>query len=131
MKTKLIIGALCWSGSEDRMTACRETWVRDAVTCPVITFMFFTGGAKCVFLKGDILYLPCEDDFEHIIQKTKGFMAYALKNYDFDYLFHCDDDTYVAIDRLLSVLSSNRHYVGGDVGNYASGGGGIFLPTEQ
>ena len=49
---------------------------------------------------------------------------------DWDYLFKCDDDTYVSIPRLLAYDLAGRDYVGAEwqlrVG-YGSGGAGYFL----
>ena len=50
-----------------------------------------------------------------------------------DYLFKCDDDTYVSIPRLLAYDTASRDYIGAewkpDV-KYASGGAGYFLSRK-
>jgi len=51
-------------------------------------------------------------------QKTRWFCAWAIANCEFDYLFKCDDDTYVCLERLLASPRGAK-YVGHDLGGYA------------
>ena len=37
---------------------------------------------------------------------------YALEHYDFDWLFKCDDDTWLALDRLESLCDGRYDLVG-------------------
>lgn len=60
-------------------------------------------------------------------QRTRQFCRWALESQQFDYLFKCDDDTYVAVDRLAAIDLCGRDYVGRDLGGWASGGAGYFL----
>jgi len=63
------------------------------------------------------------------IANRVGLVPYAINWDDWQYLFKCDDDTYVAVARLLAYDIAGRDYIGGDwtrgVG-FASGGGGYF-----
>ena len=83
------------------------------------------------------LALPCPDDYASLPQRTLWFCRWALEEGGrgkgeggWDYLFKCDDDTYVSIPRLLSYDLRGRDYVGAEwrpgVG-YGSGGAGYFL----
>jgi FkbM family methyltransferase len=76
------------------------------------------------------LYLPCSDEYESLPEKVGQFCRWALENRDFDYLFKCDDDTYVRLDRLRQVIPNDHDYVGAEWTpgvNYASGGAGYLL----
>jgi hypothetical protein len=106
------------------------------------------------------LALPCPDDYPSLPQRTAWFCRWALNlpspsavlsggrgaggegallpspsgrgagGEGWDYLFKCDDDTYVSIPRLKAYDLAGRDYVGAEwkpgVG-YASGGAGYFL----
>ena len=101
------------------------------------------------------LACPCPDDYPSLPQRTLWFCRWALGAGSreqgawsktgpllaslpapssllpaWDYLFKCDDDTYVSIPRLLAYDLADRDYVGAEwrpgVG-YGSGGAGYFL----
>ena len=40
-----------------------------------------------------------------------AFYQYALEHYDFDWLFKCDDDTWLALDRLESLCDGRYDLV--------------------
>ena len=129
---RILIGAL--SGSSPRLAhrreACRRTWFtgvggREGVDC---LFLMGDPGLSKPDLRGDELWLPCPDDYASLPQKTHLFCLWALASAEFEYLFKCDDDTYVCLDRLLQV-PSGLDYCGWKLGkrNYASGGAGYLL----
>ena len=60
----------------------------------------------------------CPDDYASLPQKTRGFCRWALANAEFEYLFKCDDDTYICLDRLLAV-PSGLDYCGWKLGSPA------------
>ncbi len=122
----LIIGALSARAYEDRRQACRDTWAGNLPEDVDLVFLVGDPEAKLPYRVGDVLYCPCPDNYESLPQKTRWFCAWALANASFAYLFKCDDDTYVAIDRLLPMLPEHD-YVGYDIGGYASGGAGYLL----
>ena len=76
---------------------------------------------------------PCPDDYPSLPQRTRWFCRWALAQNDWDYLFKCDDDTYVSITRLSLYDLAGRDYVGAEwkpgVG-YGSGGAGYFLSRK-
>ena len=79
------------------------------------------------------LVCPCPDDYPSLPQRTRWFCRWALAQNDWDYLFKCDDDTYVSITRLSLYDLAGRDYVGAEwkpgVG-YGSGGAGYFLSRK-
>ncbi len=107
------------------------------------------------------LALPCPDDYPSLPQRTRWFCQWALNLPSpsgrgaggdgdsplalcgrgaggeglagWDYLFKCDDDTYVSIPRLLAYDTAGRDYIGAQWKpgvNYASGGAGYFLSRK-
>jgi len=127
---RILIGALSGGAKTARRDACRATWLagidaRDDVQC---VFLRGDPDLSKPELRGDELWLPCPDDYASLPQKTRWFCRWALANAQFEYLFKCDDDTYVRLDRLLQV-PSGLDYCGWKLGkrNYASGGAGYLL----
>ena len=132
MPARLIIGALSGWKYHGRRERCIASWMSDASD----------RGIQSVFLMGcatlqqaeltgpHYLCLPCPDDYPHLTQRTWQFCRWALQQSDWDYLFKCDDDTYVSIPRLADYDLGQRDYVGAEwtTGvNYGSGGAGYFL----
>lgn len=121
--SRILIGALSgWQKDGDASTRevyrerrrrCFETWFQD---CP-------GAGCDAVFLLGwdpqdapatwprepmrdeAVLLLPCKNEYAHLPARTREFCRWALGNSgQWDYLFKCDDDTYVAPKRLASLV---------------------------
>ena len=132
---KLIIGALSGWKYRDRRDRCLTTWMRDYAELN-IQAVFLLG---CQTLEkpehagSHHLCLPCPDDYPSLPQRNAAFCRWALQRPDWDYLFKCDDDTYVSSPRLLAYDLAGRDYVGAewqpDVG-YGSGGAGYFLSRK-
>jgi len=127
---RILIGALSGAAKTARRNACRATWLADIDVRDDVQCVFLRGdpGLSKPKLRGDELWLPCPDDYASLPQKTRGFCQWALANAEFEYLFKCDDDTYVCLDRLLQV-PPGLDYCGWKLGkrNYASGGAGYLL----
>jgi len=139
---RLIVGVLSSTGEayQARRIKCQRTWlpVLEAIGVEVVFLIGTdqTDHPPRLVLPGEHgrigteLHLPCPDDYASLSQKTRWFCRWALANRAFDYLFKCDDDTYLVPDRLLGMDLSGVDYLGGEwtpsVG-YASGGAGYFL----
>jgi hypothetical protein len=129
---KTVVGILTCAGHLARQEACRETWVRRLTASPDVTVVFLEGAAvQAATLHGDVLALPCGDDYYSLAHKTAEFCRWALAR-DFDYLFKCDDDTFVVAERFLRFDPRGREYIGVDPVDhvnprFASGGAGYWL----
>ena len=114
-----------------RRHLCEITWVKDAQKLG-IDVVFVTGSTLVQVPErtGNQLVVPSPDNYESLPQKVREMFRWALSETDFDWLFKCDDDTYIRCDRLLAVDVRGRDYIGGEwspgVG-YASGGAGYLL----
>ena len=89
------------------------------------------------------LVLPCPDDYASLPQRTMWFCRwatqYSVLSTQWDYLFKCDDDTYISLPRLIAFdparpgVPGTPDYIGAEwrpgVG-YASGGAGYFLSRK-
>ncbi len=141
---RIMIGALsCWKYKE-RRDRCARTWMREGDTLngaspgepsqPLHTitrsvFLIGSPGLEAPELTGQYLLLPGPSDYRSLPQRTRAFCQWAIARDDWDYLFKCDDDTYVSISRLVR-YPLTADYIGAEwapgVG-YASGGAGYFL----
>lgn len=130
-QVRILVGALSGRDCLDRRERCLATWAADVERRPDVDLVFLLGDTTISEPRrdGNLLYLPCPDDYPSLPQKTRWFCRWALENYRFEYLFKCDDDTYVCLDRLLS-YPSGIDYAGCDIGHYASGGAGYLLSRQ-
>lgn len=144
---RILIGALsCWQYKE-RRERCVETWMQEGDTLDgaspgeppghphtIVRSVFLIGspGLGEPALAGRYLLLPGPSDYRFLPQRTRAFCQWAIERDDWDYLFKCDDDTYVAMPRLVR-YPLTADYIGAEwtpgVG-YASGGAGYFLSRK-
>jgi hypothetical protein len=110
----------------NRQKIVRETWLKDYL----MDYRFYVGKGNIEVLD-DVIELDCEDDYANLHIKQGLALKYALDNFEFDYVFNCDDNTYVVVDRLLSSGYENYDYMGFpcELGNvkYAQGASGYFI----
>lgn len=131
---RILIGALSGREMGPRRNNCRATWVPMTRACGITTlFLLGDETLECPEVRGDELWLPCPDAYPFLPQRTRWFCRWALEQSDWDYLFKCDDDTYVAASRLAEFNQNGADYIGAEwrvnVG-YGSGGAGYFLSRK-
>jgi hypothetical protein len=116
------------SGPNPRIAAVRETWFQD--TRPFshhVSARFFYGISDAQRLEDEVgLQVP--DDYAHLPNKTQAICQWALQQ-GFDYVFKCDDDTAVRVDRLVLELLDHPDldYGGFLHAEVCTGGPGYFL----
>jgi hypothetical protein len=84
-------------------------------------------------IERDVVSLGAPDDYHGLPKKVRAFFQYALTNYEFDYLFKCDDDTYVKPERLFELLNGDCEFVGSRDWwpSHADGGAGYLLSRKS
>ncbi len=142
---KVLVAAVTCQRNADRVAACSQTWV------PLLERDW---GIPTLFVQGDpnqaeearfdpvagVLTLRVADTYEALAAKSQALFAWVLACTDFDYVFKCDDDTYLYSDvfaqlrptpYLGSPLWIEAGEAAGPVGvRYASGGAGYLLDRE-
>ena len=116
-----------------RICAVRETWWRDLANHPNVTGKFFFGRGEDRQPLPDEVFLDVADDYVSLPHKVQGIVRWALER-DFDFLFKCDDDTFVWVDRLLSGGFEHFDHYGwgtGGIGGGLLGGPGYFLSKRS
>ena len=130
---RLLIGVVSCSKHNDRRESCRQSWMKNATDRFNIDTFFITGDttSKMVRRGGDTLYVPSDDDYQSLPQKTWQLAIYAQKN-GYSHLFKCDDDTFLYIPRLVSMLSKEPEAFVGytNAPGMVSGGAGYLLNTD-
>lgn len=127
-KLSILVGICSCNGAPLRRAACRETWLSHPQ--PGIECRFFLGRREPLPQEPDAVNLWVDDGYASLPAKGLAFYKWALDNYDFDWLFKCDDDTYIALDRLASLCDSRYDLIGNpdvDRRKSPSGGAGYFM----
>ena len=127
-KVNILVGICSCNNAHQRRIACRETWLSHPQ--PGIECRFFLGRREPLSNEPDVVNLWVDDGYYHLPAKGLAFYKWALENYDFDWLFKCDDDTYLALDRLASLCDSRYDLIGDpcvDSRKAPSGGAGYFM----
>ncbi len=127
-KVNILVGICSCNNAHHRRVACRETWLSHPQ--PGIECRFFLGRREPLPNEPDVVNLWVDDGYYHLPAKGLAFYKWALENYDFDWLFKCDDDTYLALDRLASLCDSRYDLIGDpcvDSRKAPSGGAGYFM----
>ncbi len=129
---KILTTILTCTLTQHRANACLATWIKDIKTPH--DYIFF--GDKKQSYKMDKTWNCEPDDGElrgRLPEKTYKMLIESL-NHDWDFLFKCDDDTYVVFDKLINLLKNynpnDELYIGGKIVNpfpYGQGGGGYVL----
>ena len=129
---KILTTILTCTATQNRADACLGTWVRD-IKKPH-DYLFYGDHKQSISMAKT---LDCTPDLgEHrqrLPEKTFKMLVKAL-DYEWDFLFKCDDDTFVTFDRLIDLLKNYNFnddlYIGCKIVNpfpYGQGGAGFVL----
>lgn len=124
----IFVGICSARHHKERRDAVRETWLSDAA--PGIACCFFVGGKDSLADEHDVVTVDAPDGYEDLPAKVIAFFRHALENHDFEWLFKCDDDTYLALDRLADLAKGESELVGNEFvaeRGSPSGGAGYLL----
>jgi hypothetical protein len=116
-----ILVAVC-SKREDRgaRQACRETWLSGIRGGGTLVRFFIGEGTHTG--EEDAVGLMVSDAGAELPGKVLAMLTRALENHEFDWIFRCEDTSYVDLDRLASLVSAGADVVAD--GRIMDGGGG-------
>lgn len=112
-KIELVILMLCGPQHREEQALYRENYC-DRLP-PHVRFWFVEGRIDSGVVNkvlGDVLYVPCEEAYENLGRKVALAISYCVNEVDFSYLFKCDANTYVNIDKLLAYPFQGKDYIG-------------------
>lgn len=129
---QIYVGICSCRAHAAKRQAVRDTWLANPP--PNIDAHFFVGGGShSIEGEPDTVCLDVPDGYLELPAKVLAFFSHALATTSFDWLFKCDDDTYLALDRLHE-LAVGRHEIAGNpflrAWGYASGGAGYLLARK-
>lgn len=115
------------SGPNPRLDAVRATWWKDVEAHSNVDAKFFYGQPYVGTPAADEVVLDTGNDYASLPLRTAAICRYAVeRNYDF--VFKCDDDTAVYVDRLVTEIVTQRPGYGGCCHEMvATGGPGYIL----
>jgi hypothetical protein len=127
----IAVGVVTCAQNWNRRVTCSRTWV-PRVRAHAGTQLVFVNGEpdleRPYRLDHDTLICRCGDDYDSLTRKTQLLARWMLDDTTCDYLFKCDDDTYVHSSNFAEFEPNGHDYIGCHAGgSYASGGGGYFL----
>jgi len=138
---RYLFGVLSQQGVSARKQAVLDTWFKLLPSTDKLVFIVGDPRIPKPTLAGDTLTVPCQDGYIALCEKTKWFLRWASENQEFEYIFKCDDDTYVRPERLVNapkVDYTGFFWAHGDPITgifdselYASGGAGYLLRNEH
>lgn len=133
-KVHILVGICSCGKAKDRRESVRRTWL--SCPRPGIECVFFIGG------KGPLpdderestVLLDAPDGYNELPAKVFAFFRHALDHYDFDWLFKCDDDTYLDLSRLPELIDEDYDLIGDwmvDSRRAPSGGAGYLVKRSM
>jgi hypothetical protein len=124
---RILVGICSCRRNGAKRQAVRDTWLRNLPSG--VAALFYVGEAGSCDESG-MVCLPAPDDYQGLVVKVHAFYRYALSHYQFDYLFKCDDDTYLHAERLLKLPRDGYDFIGSihlKSCGWASGGAGYLM----
>lgn len=128
---KILIAILACHKRTNYCDYQRITWIKDI---KYADHRFFFGVGAHEFQKADEVRLDVPDDYPNLALKVRGISEWAVKH-DYDFVFKCDDDTFVNPVRLLNSGFEKHDYVGearvlDGLGKFICSGGGYWLSRK-
>ena len=110
----MLVAILSCGQNQHKQDVVRSTWL-PKIRRQGFSAVFVTGGSdNGVVHRDDVVCVPTADTYEALPQKILSFYRYAASHLNFDYIFKCDDDTYVYSDQ-LSQLPLDADFIGGNL----------------
>ncbi len=128
---RILVGVCSCRRYPEKRQAVRDTWMTNPAEG--IDCVFFVGGASPLHNEPDTVVLEVDDSYDALPEKVLSFFRHALTHSDFDWLFKCDDDTYLSLPRLGQLTTLGGDLVGNpmlDTRGSPSGGAGYLLSRQ-
>lgn len=127
-QASVLVGICSAVGNRERRDAVRETWLSSPPASVVC--LFFVGGGEALPDEPDTVALGVPDTYNELPWKVLAFFRHAVESFEFDWLFKCDDDTYLDLGRLPELVPAGHDLVGNEFlteRGSPSGGAGYLL----
>lgn len=129
---KILTAILSCSDTQDRANSCLNTWIKDIK--PPHNYFFYGDEKQSKTMMNTWNCTPDKGECRsRLPEKTYKMLVKSL-DYEWDFLFKCDDDTFVDFGNLVKLLEKydpkTDLYLGGKIVNpfpYGQGGAGYAL----
>lgn len=116
---KILTAILSCSDTQDRANSCLNTWIKDIK--PPHNYFFYGDEKQSKTMMNTWNCTPDKGECRsRLPEKTYKMLQMSL-DYDWDFLFKCDDDTYVVFDMLVELLQTynplENLYLGHTIGH--------------
>ena len=99
----------------DKCEAVRRTWLLDLPALKGCSALFVVGRpGQPTAVEGDILFVDAEDTYQALPLKVIRAMGWVHAHLDPDFVFKCDDDSFVCLPRLMASSFREHDYYGLD-----------------
>ena len=119
--SRIVVGILSCQKTVGRKRTVEATWLRDLPKEHVTPYFLVGRPGHPAEAIGNTLYLDCPDTYLGLPEKVVAFLEYAQANLAYDYVFKCDDDTYVDVVNWLGVPYQDGDYTVGQLMKYDIG----------
>lgn len=145
MHRKILITIATAKSYQERRKILRNTWLKDiqdkSLSLSVEYFFFYGKTDRDILVEetDDLVELDCSDQYEYLPEKHWAAWLYALENKEFDYIFDCDDDTFVDLVKLCRLVEEEAEVglrgevisAGYDKRLTISGGAGLLISKKR
>jgi glycosyltransferase involved in cell wall biosynthesis/thioesterase domain-containing protein len=99
--------------------AIQETWARE-LDAFGFRYLFLAGkpDLSSPVIEEDTLYVPCQDDYEHLLLKLVLGYQFLYRNMDFSHVYKLDDDCFPNLGRIATHILpqlAGKQYAGGSI----------------
>jgi hypothetical protein len=119
--SRIVVGILSCQKTVDRKRTVEATWLRDLPKEHVTAYFLVGRPGRPAEIIGNTLYLDCPDTYLSLPEKVVAFLEYAHAHLAYDYIFKCDDDTYVDVVTWLAVPYRDGDFTVGQLIKYNNG----------
>ena len=109
----LVIVYSCRANLDSRISAIRETWLKDLQARNIPYLILVGDGDDCIH--GDVLMLDVSDKYQDLPKKSLKLFNWVQKNTNAQYVLKIDDDCFLDVDRYFDNLSYRKHHYFGRI----------------
>lgn len=138
---KILVSILSYKGGRERICSCISTWLRD-IDPPHDYIIYGDNFIESTFRKSiNVVNGNFKDVRINLPLKTLNMLEYIIQDTSWDFLYKCDDDTFLNFKNLKKLLKKydpskdlymgERIFLGKTDFQYAQGGAGYVLSRSS
>lgn len=116
----VVVGILSCQKNARRRRTVESTWLPDVKATGATTLFLVGRPGQSPEIRDGVLYLDCDDSYAGLSDKVLSFLRYVQAHIPYDYVFKCDDDTFVDAERWARVSYAGSDFTAGTLIPYTS-----------